>query len=62
MRAQSACDLCLREDVTTVIDHNHVTGGVRGVLCTRCNTGLGKFLDGVDLLKKAIAYLEDRDG
>lgn len=43
------------------VDHNHVTNQIRGLLCQRCNTGLGKFLIdecGIDLLNKAIKYVE----
>lgn len=40
------------------LDHNHKTEEFRGFLCDRCNTGLGKFDDNIELLKKAIQYLE----
>ena len=39
------------------IDHDHKTGKYRGLLCTNCNLGLGKFKDEPKLLKKAIEYL-----
>lgn len=44
------------------VDHDHKTGVVRGVLCHRCNTGIGSFKDSIDSLKKAIEYLEKFKG
>ena len=41
----------------TYIDHDHITGQNRGILCCRCNTGLGKFEDDINLLQFAINYL-----
>lgn len=40
------------------IDHDHRTGAIRGVLCSACNTALGKFRDSPELLRSAIGYLE----
>lgn len=39
------------------IDHDHSNGMMRGLLCMRCNTGLGYFRDNTDLLSEAIDYL-----
>lgn len=58
------CKIC--ENIATYgkgkklhVDHDHITGKIRGLLCSNCNLGLGYFQDNRDLLNKAIAYLEE---
>jgi hypothetical protein len=59
------CALCGSEEVNNsritsgklFIDHCHDTGKVRGLLCSKCNHAIGLLNDDIDLLRKAITYL-----
>lgn len=41
-----------------VVDHDHKTGEVRGLLCHNCNCGLGHFKDSTQFMENAIEYLK----
>ena len=43
------------------VDHDHTVGIVRGLLCHKCNRGIGLFRDNPSLLLKTALYLERRD-
>lgn len=43
------------------IDHDHETNKVRGLLCVRCNRGIGAFRDNVGVLLRATEYLKSAE-
>lgn len=58
---EGRCAICKEPETTQIlsIDHCHKTNKVRGLLCQRCNLGLGNFRDGQENLRAAITYLEN---
>lgn len=57
------CAICGKarpEERTLHIDHDHVSGEIRGLLCFRCNNALGDFEEQYELFQRAADYL-DRD-
>lgn len=40
------------------VDHNHITGKVRSLLCNKCNQGLGYFNENIETLQRVIDYLK----
>ncbi len=61
-KQKGACAICGTttdpNERSFAIDHDHVTGKIRGLLCTFCNTAIGLFKDDTALLLNAIDYLE----
>lgn len=43
------------------VDHNHITGKFRGLICGDCNRGLGYFHNNPGVLRLAANYLEERE-
>lgn len=63
------CSICQKPEVVKhhstgkpsrlVVDHNHATNTVRGLLCTKCNKGIGLLGDDPENLIRAAEYLRD---
>lgn len=55
------CKICNRHESEfkkgLCVDHCHITGKFRGMLCIKCNTAVGSMDDNVDRLKAAVDYL-----
>jgi hypothetical protein len=55
------CAICNKDrndfNIDFAVDHDHKTGNIRGLLCGRCNMGIGFFNDDIKILENAINYL-----
>jgi len=58
---EAKCLIC-KDDIFLVkgchVDHDHETKQVRGLLCSKCNHGLGLFRENTNILQEAINYLK----
>jgi hypothetical protein len=61
MAQQEQCAICKKsfDKDTPLVDHNHQTGEVRGLLCRPCNTAIGLLHDNPLLCDAAAAYLRN---
>lgn len=70
LRQNSCCAICGEsENLKThkglhyqlVVDHNHKTRKIRGLLCSACNRALGLLKDNVEVLQNACEYLKKHE-
>jgi len=52
------CVICGEENTKLVVDHDHKTRKIRGMLCNHCNRGIGHFRDDPTLMLFAATYVE----
>lgn len=67
---QGLCKICHKPETTKntrgeikklAVDHDHVTGKVRSLLCAKCNQAIGLLDDSPDRLRAAALYLEEHN-
>lgn len=67
-KQHGVCAICKEPESNTTstitallaVDHDHVTGQIRGLLCKGCNIALGSMKDSPERLRAAATYLEER--
>jgi hypothetical protein len=52
------CAICNKSQKSLCVDHSHSTNKVRGLLCRKCNLGIGHLDSSILILKQSILYLE----
>lgn len=58
---EKKCAICRNEFDKLDVDHDHLTGLVRGLLCPSCNKGIGLLKENIQILKNAIGYLSETE-
>jgi hypothetical protein len=61
-KQNNCCDICgihvEKYGKKFAVDHDHTTGAVRGLLCSNCNVGIGNLKDSINIIRKALIYME----
>lgn len=64
---KGVCAICFKKETdkesskkikSLAVDHDHKTGKIRGLLCSRCNKAIGLFRDNLETLQSAFKYLK----
>lgn len=58
------CAICMNppnQNRNLAVDHNHITGKVRGLLCWNCNYSLGLLKEDINILQNMIKYIRDQE-
>jgi hypothetical protein len=59
---KGVCAICKKSSEKSLqVDHCHNTGKIRGLLCGKCNRGLGMFGDNISGIRNVLNYLEQKD-
>lgn len=64
-KQENKCAICgekPKHNRRLAIDHNHITGQVRGLLCFKCNSSIGLLGEDLSILNKIIEYLNFHNG
>src|SRR3990167_4293603 len=56
IKIQNGCCAICKNPRKLIIDHNHITGKVRGLLCYQCNFALGLLQEDFNVFTNAIEY------
>ena len=56
LKQKGQCAIC-GKSLKLFIDHDHVTGIIRGLLCHKCNTALGLIEDSKEIAKRMVSFL-----
>ena len=65
-KQKGCCPICKKHSTELGkvfhVDHNHITGKVRGLLCNRCNVALGMLAENIDNAKMMVQYISNFSG
>jgi Recombination endonuclease VII len=57
VKQNNRCGICQQRLKIACVDHDHATGKVRGLLCSRCNRSIGLLGDSKEALQRALDYI-----